>query len=159
MPIVITTPIEVSLNFKKGSKFSIEEIFKLAQAIDEYEIAKELSSTLVVDIQSINSAGETHLLVTPKESVSYDMLSEHLKGIIAHISEKDKFSDIDMEMGDVKFLTEQPGMPSELLKEVETIRKIKDEIVNQEEETRSKLDESRKILDEILTIQKGRNSD
>jgi len=35
MAILITSPIEVHLMFQKGSNFSIEEVFLLAQAIDE----------------------------------------------------------------------------------------------------------------------------
>ena len=153
MAILITSPIEVYLNFQKGSNFSIEEVFLLAQAIDEYEIEMEVSSTVVVDIKSISSDGETILLMTPKANVSYEMLSEHLQGITSHIMKHERFTDIDMNLGSVLFLTLEPGMPSEMFTEVESIRRIKADMITTQQETQQKLNESKKILDEILRMQ------
>jgi hypothetical protein len=154
MAILITSPIEVHLLFQKGSNFSIEEVFLLAQAIDEYEIEMEVSSTVVVDIRSISSDGETVLLITPKANVSYEMLSEHLRGITTHIMKHEKFTDIDTNLGSVQFLTLEPGMPSEMFTEVESIRRIKADMITTQQETQQKLNESKKILDEILRMQK-----
>jgi hypothetical protein len=153
MPIVVTTPIEVDLLFKKGGTFSVGEIFKLAQAIDEYEIEKKISATLVVDIERINFEGETSLLITPKENVSYKQLSDHLSGILTHVVQKEEFSSIDMEVSAVRFLTENPGMPSDVNKEVESIMRIKQDMITQNDEAKQSLNESRRILDRILKLQ------
>ena len=62
-------------------------------------------------------------------------------------------SSLDLELVSVQFLTEEPGMPSELTKEVESMRQMKAEVETQNKEAQSKLDESRKILDQILKHQ------
>lgn len=153
MAIVITTPVEVSVHFKKGQSFTIEEIFQLAQSIDEYEVEKEVSTILVVDIKSISSAGETRLLITPKENVTYAQLSEHLRKITKHILSYETFVDTDVELGEIVFHNEELGLPSEVVKEVESIKRMKEDIEVRTEDANNKLNESKKILDQILKLQ------
>lgn len=99
-----------------------EEIFALADALDGYEIEKEVEDKLVVDIVEISSAGVFAVHIIPKQMLTYKDLIFFINDMV---STSLKREDLPFEKFNVKkvlFRTTEPGKPSETTDDLSDIK-------------------------------------
>jgi hypothetical protein len=112
MTIFTTNQARITLKLVDRQNLTYDQIFKIAQYIDAYEIDKQLQDNLVIDIQKVTKAGEIELVLTPKNGLRYSEIADHLKMILQYALENVNLADSKWEILKIEFQPEMPGKPS-----------------------------------------------
>lgn len=92
-----------------------EELFVLAEALDEYEVEKEVEEMIVIDISEITSSGMIVVHVIPKRMLSYNEIYQHVDTLIKDALKKSGLKSHDYEIKKIIFRTIRPGTPSSVV--------------------------------------------
>jgi len=114
MDVIISIDVEEEVT---GS-----QIFSLADALDGYEIEKELENKLVVDIVEISSAGVFAVHIIPKQRLTYDELMEYIDDMVTTALKRKEIPAEGYKVKKVMFRTAEPGKPSETVRDLEDLK-------------------------------------
>jgi len=122
LTVIVQNPLDVIIALETEDEMTGEEIFALADALDGYEIEKEVEDKLVVDIVEISSAGVFAVHIIPKQMLTYKDLIFFINDMV---STSLKREDLPFEKFNVKkvlFRTTEPGKPSETTDDLSDIK-------------------------------------
>ena len=114
MTIAIQHALTVSLKFPGIAEIGPEDLFKLTNILDAYEVEASVSDKIVVDITEICNDGTINLLLTLKTCQTYEQVYDHINDIVAHAADR---SGLDLGMFKIMKITtnmKKTGIPSNL---------------------------------------------
>ncbi len=112
MTIFTTNQARITVQLLDRHDLNYDQIFKIAQYVDAYEIDKEVQDNLVIDIQRVTRSGEIELVLTPKNGLKYNEIAEHLKMVLRYALESVNMAECNWEILKIEFQPEKPGKPS-----------------------------------------------
>jgi hypothetical protein len=122
MPVIVQNPMDVIISLDVEEELTGEEMFALADALDGYEIEKEIEDKLVVDIVEISSAGVFAVHLIPKQMLTYQDLIYFINDMVSTSLARDDLPFKDFHVKKVLFRTTELGKPSETSNDLEEIR-------------------------------------
>ena len=121
MPVVTKNPMDVIISLE-ADWLAPEDMFKLADALDAYEVDAKVSETIVMDISEIADNAMVVVRVEPKKLIPYMEIFQHIHTMIAAALEKAGFSGGEYKIKKILFRTLVPGSPSTMSEEVNDLR-------------------------------------
>ena len=125
MPVIVQNPMDVIISIDNEEDMTGEEIFLLADALDGYEIEKEVEEKLVVDIIEISSAGIFAVHIIPKQMLTYKEIMKHVDEMVNAALKQKGIKANKYNIKKVMFRTKELGKPSET---IGTIEELKDKV-------------------------------
>lgn len=122
MTVIVQNPLDVIIALEADEELTGEEMFNLADALDGYEIVKEIEDKLVVDIVEISSAGIFAVHVIPKQMLTYKDLIFFINDMVSTSLKREDVPFSDFNVKKVLFRTTEPGKPSETTDDLVEIR-------------------------------------
>ena len=113
MAIITTNPMDIYIRLVGDRHLTQDEMFKLAQHIDAYEIEKGERETIVIDIKRLTKDGSIIIYVTPRGGgLTYDNISSHVKSLMEFAIPKAGLTEFKWEIEEFSTDLEAPGTPS-----------------------------------------------
>ena len=125
MPVIVQNPMDVIISLNNEEDMTGEEIFLLADALDRYEIEKEVEEKLVVDIIEISAAGIFAVHIIPKQMLTYKEIMKHIDEMVMAALKERGIKAGEYHVKKVMFRTKDLGKPSET---IETLEELKDKV-------------------------------
>ena len=88
MNIAISFPLTVSLKFPGIAEIGPEDLFKLINILDAYEVDASVSDKVVVDVTEISNDGTISLLLTLKKEQTYEQVYNHINKIVSQAAKR-----------------------------------------------------------------------
>lgn len=114
MTVIVQNPLDVIIAIDSEEELTGEQIFALADALDGYEVEKEIADKLVVDIVEISSAGVFAVHIIPKQMLTYKDLDYFIHDMVSTTLKREDLPFCDFKVKKVLFRTAEPGKPSEV---------------------------------------------
>jgi hypothetical protein len=112
----------VIISLETDEEMTGQEMFALADALDGYEIEKEIEDKLVVDIVEISSAGVFAVHLIPKQMLTYKDLIFFIEDMVSASLNRDDLPYDEFKVKKVLFRTAELGKPSETSSDLTEIR-------------------------------------
>ena len=122
MTVIVQNPLDVIIALDTEDELTGEEMFNLADALDGYEIVKEIEDKLVVDIVEISSAGVFGVHLIPKQMLTYKDLIFFINDMVGNALKREDVPFDDFHVKKVLFRTTEPGKPSETTEDLTEIK-------------------------------------
>lgn len=122
MTVIVQNPLDVIIALDTEEEITGEEIFNLADALDGYEIEKEIEDKLVVDIVEISSAGVFAVHIIPKQMLTYKDLIYFINDMVSVSLKREDLPFQSFHVKKVLFRTAEPGKPSETTNDITDIK-------------------------------------
>lgn len=122
MTVVVQNPLDVIISLETEEEMTGKEMFALADALDGYEIVKEIQDKLVVDIVEISSAGVFAVHIIPKQMLTYKDLIFFIEDMVSNSLKREDLPFKTFRIKKVLFRTTEPGKPSETSPEISEIK-------------------------------------
>ena len=122
MTVIVQNPLDVIISLETDEEMTGHEMFALADALDGYEIEKEVEDKLVVDIVEISSAGVFAVHLIPKQMLTYKDLIFFIEDMVSTSLKRDDLPFDDFKVKKVLFRTTELGKPSETSSDLQEIR-------------------------------------
>ncbi|MGA1848548.1 MAG: hypothetical protein ACMUHB_04325 [Thermoplasmatota archaeon] len=122
MTVIVQNPLDVIISLDTEEELTGQEMFALADALDGYEIVKEIEDKLVVDIVEISSAGVFAVHVIPKQMLTYKDLIFFIEDMVSNSLKRDDLPFDHFRVKKVLFRTAELGKPSETAGDIADIR-------------------------------------
>lgn len=110
------------ISLETDEEMTGQEMFALADALDGYEIEKEVEDKLVVDIVEISSAGVFAVHLIPKQMLTYKDLIFFIEDMVSTSLNRDDLPFDNFSIKKVLFRTTELGKPSETSSDLLEIR-------------------------------------
>ncbi|MFW3146568.1 MAG: hypothetical protein ACMUIE_07130 [Thermoplasmatota archaeon] len=120
--------MDVIIAFDTEEELTGKEMFALADALDGYEIEKEIQDKLVVDIVEISSAGVFAVHIIPKQMLSYQDLIYFIEDMVKVTLNRDDLPFESYKVKKVLFRTTELGKPSDTVDNLSDIREKVDRL-------------------------------
>jgi hypothetical protein len=113
MAIITTNPMDIFIKLVGDRNLTQDEMFKLAQHIDAYEIEKGERETIVIDIKKLTKDGSVVIYMTPRGGgLTYENISKHVKSLMEFAIPKAGLNEFKWEIEEFTTDLEAPGTPS-----------------------------------------------
>ncbi len=122
MTVIVQNPLDVIISIDTDEELSGLQMFALADALDGYEIEKEVEDKLVVDIVEISSAGVFAVHIIPKQMLTYKDLIFFINDMVSQSLKRDDLPFEEFKVKKVLFRTSELGKPSETSADMNEIR-------------------------------------
>ena len=122
MTVIVQNPLDVIIALNYDEELSGEDMFNLADALDGYEIEKEIEDKLVVDIVEISSAGVFAVHIIPKQMLTYKDLNFFINDMVSTSLKREDLPFDSFNVKKVLFRTTEPGKPSETTNDITEIK-------------------------------------
>jgi hypothetical protein len=110
--IAILNPMDLIINLMCDRELTLDDLFKLGQYLDAYEVERDVEDTLVIDIVKINKTGTIHIYITPQGMMTYDEICDHIKQIMEFALTNSGMDDFKWEVREIIYHPKRPGTPS-----------------------------------------------
>ncbi len=121
LPVLIKNPMDVIISLA-AKELSPEDMFKMAEALDAYEIDAKVEKTVVMDISEIADNAMVVVRVDPKKMISYQEIFQHIDSMITGALKKAGFEAQEYTIKKILFRTILPGSPSTMVDEVNDLK-------------------------------------
>lgn len=158
MEILTNNPIDLFIELKGDRPLRSEDLFHLAEALDEYEIREKTAQEVVVDITEIRSDGLVTVRMTPKKKLTYEALHNHLAAMIPRALKRAGLEAYKYNLSEIRFSTLHPGLPSDIERELEEIKEVKARLTSLESEANRRIEQSNQILLKILEMDRSKQA-
>lgn len=122
MTVIVQNPLDVIISIDTDEELTGHQMFSLADALDGYEIEKEIEDKLVVDIVEISSAGVFAVHIIPKQMLTYKDLIFFIEDMVSTSLKRDDLPFKEFMVKKVLFRTTELGKPSETSSDINDIR-------------------------------------
>ncbi|MBN1391136.1 MAG: hypothetical protein JXA22_10895 [Candidatus Thermoplasmatota archaeon] len=122
MTVIVQNPLDVIISLETEEELTGKEMFALADALDGYEIVKEIEDKLVVDIVEISSAGVFAVHIIPKQMLTYKDLIFFIEDMVSNSLKREDLPFETFKVKKVLFRTAELGKPSETSTELNDIK-------------------------------------
>jgi hypothetical protein len=122
LTVIVQNPLDVIISLETDEEMTGQEMFALADALDGYEIEKEIEDKLVVDIVEISSAGVFAVHLIPKQMLTYKDLIFFIEDMVSASLNRDDLPYDEFKVKKVLFRTAELGKPSETSSDLTEIR-------------------------------------
>jgi hypothetical protein len=122
LTVIVQNPLDVIIALETEDELSGDDMFNLADALDGYEIVKEIEDKLVVDIVEISSAGVFAVHLIPKQMLTYKDLIFFINDMVGNALKREDLPFDDFHVKKVLFRTTEPGKPSETTEDITEIK-------------------------------------
>ena len=109
-----------------------KDLFNFIDALDAYEVEKDLEETLVVDITEITNDGLVVIHIEPKKMIRYSDVYDHLDAMITNAFKLAKMDDYEYEIKKILFRIYKTGVPSEVVNNLKELQSKVDELWDSE---------------------------
>jgi len=123
LTVVVQNPLDVIIALDNVDDLKGEEIFALADALDGYEVERGIEKQIVVDIVEISAAGVFAVHVIPKQMMTYKDIMMHVDEMVKTALVREDIPCNSYMVKKVLFRTKEPGKPSEVVEDIEEIKK------------------------------------
>jgi hypothetical protein len=110
--IAILNSMDLIINLMVDRELTIDDLFKLGQYLDAYEVERDVEDTLVIDIKKINKAGTIHIFITPQGMMSYEEICDHIKQLMDFALTNAGLENFSWEVREIIYHPKRPGTPS-----------------------------------------------
>ncbi|UCH88969.1 MAG: hypothetical protein JSV49_12160 [Thermoplasmata archaeon] len=110
--IAILNPMDLVINLMCDRELTLDDLFKLGQYLDAYEVERDVEDTLVIDIKRINKTGTIYIYITPQGMMTYDEICEHIKQLMEFALTNAGMDNFKWEVREIIYYTKRPGTPS-----------------------------------------------
>lgn len=104
--------MDLIINLMVDKELTIDDLFKLGQYLDAYEVERDVEDTLVIDIKKINKAGTIQIFITPQGMMTYDEICDHIKQMMEFALTNSDLDDCSWEVREIVYHPKRPGTPS-----------------------------------------------
>jgi hypothetical protein len=104
--------MDLVINLICDRELTIDDLFKLGQYLDAYEVERDVEDTLVIDIKKINKTGTIHVFITPQGMMTYDEICDHIKQLMEFALTNSELEDFKWEVREIVYHPKRPGTPS-----------------------------------------------
>jgi len=104
--------MDLIINLNLDRELSLDDLFKLGQYLDAYEVERDVEDTLVIDIKKINKAGTIQVFITPQGMMTYDEICDHIKQMMEFALTNSDLDDCKWEVREIIYHPKRPGTPS-----------------------------------------------
>jgi hypothetical protein len=122
LTVIVQNPLDVIISLETDDEMTGQEMFALADALDGYEIEKEIEDKLVVDIVEISSAGVFAVHIIPKQMLTYKDLIFFIEDMVSTSLNREDLPFDNFSVKKVLFRTTELGKPSETSSDLLEIR-------------------------------------
>jgi hypothetical protein len=122
MPVVMNNPLEVEITIQGERELISEDIFKLAEALDAYEIEVGVKDQLVVDMAELDLDGMIRVSLIPKDMLSYQDIHRHIHILMDQALIRAGLESFQFKLKRVVFHPIAPGIPSRQANEIQELR-------------------------------------
>ena len=112
MSIAILNSMDLIINLNLDRELNLDDLFKLGQYLDAYEVERDVEDTLVIDIKKINKAGTLQVFITPQGMMTYDEICDHIKQMMDFALTNADLEDCKWEVREIIYHPKRPGTPS-----------------------------------------------
>ena len=112
MAIAILNSMDLVIHLTCDRELTIDDLFKLGQYLDAYEVERDVEDTLVIDIKSINKAGKINIFLTPQGMMTYDEICDHIKQLMEFALTNAGLEGFPWEVREIIYHPKRPGTPS-----------------------------------------------
>jgi hypothetical protein len=105
-----------------------KDLFNFIDALDAYEVEKDLEEILVVDITEITNDGLVVIHIEPKKMIRYSDVYDHLDAMITNAFKLAKMNDYDYEIKKILFRIYKTGVPSSVVDNLKDLQSKVDEL-------------------------------
>jgi hypothetical protein len=112
LSIAILNPMDIIINLMIDRELSVDDLFKLGQFLDAYEVERDVEDTLVIDIKKINKTGTIHIFVSPQGMMTYDEICDHIKQLMEFALTNASMDEFKWEVREIIYHPQRPGTPS-----------------------------------------------
>lgn len=128
MTVIVQNPLDVIISLETEEEMTGKEMFALADALDGYEIVKEIQDKLVVDIVEISSAGVFAVHIIPKQMLTYRDLIFFIEDMVLNSLKREDLPYKTFSVKKVLFRTAELGKPSETSSDITDIQEKVDKM-------------------------------
>ena len=121
MPVVMKNPMDVIISLDMDI-LTPEQMLKLAEALDAYEMEAKVHETVVMDISEIADNAMMVVRVDPKRMMTYDEIYKHIHNMITTAIKKAGFAGKGYRIKKILFRTILPGSPSTMSEEMNDLK-------------------------------------
>jgi hypothetical protein len=121
VPVLTKNPMDVIIGFDI-KELDSQQMFKVAEALDAYEMEARVHETVVMDISEIADNAMVVVRVDPKKLITYDEIFSHIDAMISAALEKAGFKGKEYRIKKILFRTILPGAPSTMTDEVNDLK-------------------------------------
>jgi hypothetical protein len=104
--------MDLIINLNVDRELVLDDLFKLGQFLDAYEVERDVEDTLVIDIKKINKAGTIQIYITPQGMMTYDEICDHIKQMMEFALTNAELEDSKWEVREIIYHPKRPGTPS-----------------------------------------------
>jgi len=122
LTVIVQNPLDVIISLETDEELTGKEMFTLADALDGYEIVKEIEDKLVVDIVEISSAGVFAVHIIPKQMLTYKDLIFFIEDMVSNSLKREDLPFQNFKVKKVLFRTAELGKPSETAADLSDIK-------------------------------------
>lgn len=123
MPVVMNTPLVVEFHIRGNRPLSSEDLFKLAEALDAYEIELGVKDRLVIDMAELDISGIIVVTVVPKDMLPYEEVHRHIHLLMEQAIARADLHGFTHRLKRVTFHPVAPGVPSRQLDNIEDLKR------------------------------------
>lgn len=110
--IAILNSMDLVINLMVDRELSLDDLFKLGQYLDAYEVERDVEDTLVIDIKKINKTGTINIFITPQGMMTYDEICDHIKQLMEFALTNAGMDGFQWEVREIIYHPKRPGTPS-----------------------------------------------
>jgi hypothetical protein len=104
--------MDLIINLQSDRELTLDDLFKLGQYLDAYEVERDVEDTLVIDIKKINKTGTIHIYITPQGMMTYDEICDHIKQLMEFALVNSGMENYNWEVREIIYYPKRPGTPS-----------------------------------------------
>jgi hypothetical protein len=105
-----------------------KDLFNFIDALDAYEVEKDLEETLVVDVTEITNDGLVVIHIEPKKMIQYNDIHGHLEAMLMNAFKLAKMKDYEYEIKKILFRIYKAGQPSSVVDDLKELKEKVDEL-------------------------------